>query len=231
VLTSTLLSATESSPVVEFNHEVTLPPAAPVITGPKSGDVLDTATPALSGTAEPGSQVTVREGDQELCTATADDTGKWSCTPAAPLADGPHTVTATASKAGKTSGASSPVSFSIDTQAPDTTITQGPPSRTGDTGAAFAYASSEAGVHYECSLDGEAYAPCQDAYDVEPGQHTLRVRAVDAVGHRDPSPAVYTWTVVAEVSRAFAGGGCSAAPVTSWLALLGLLGLRRRSRR
>ncbi|WPB82795.1 Ig-like domain-containing protein [Archangium violaceum] len=229
VVTSTIVGATETAPAINFTLDLT-PPAAPVITGPKPDSVLATSTPALSGTADPGSLVTVREGSTVLCTSTANDSGKWSCTPSTPLADGPHTVTATASNAaGSTSPVSNSVTFTTDTQAPDTTISHGPDSRTEDNAAAFGYTSNENSVRYECSLDGTAYAPCKDAYDVKPGEHTLRVRAVDAAGNVDATPAVYTWTV--EDTRAFAGGGCSAAPASSWLALLGLLGLRRRNRR
>ena len=208
----------------------TTPPAAPVITGPAQGAVLSNPLPTLTGTAEAGSTVTVREGGTVLCTAVASDTGAWSCVPTAPLADGPHTVTATSTDAaGNTSPASPTDTFTIDTQAPDTTIPRGPDLRTDDEDASFEYASTESNVRYECSLDGGAFGPCQDDYDVGPGEHTLRVRSVDEAGNVDASPAVYTWTV--EITRAFAGGGCSTAPASSGLALLGLLGLRRRSRR
>jgi cysteine-rich repeat protein len=230
VITSTLLGATETSPQVNFNIDRTAPPPAPVITAPAPGSVLANPTPAISGTAQPGTTVTVREGDTVVCTTTASATGAWSCTPTSPLSDGPHTVRATATDGvGRTSPLSNPDAFVIDTQAPETTIPRGPPARGDADSASFEYGSNESGVRYECSLDGGAYGPCEDAYEVGPGTHTLRVRAVDAAGNVDASPAEYTWTVV--VTRAFAGGGCSAAPASSWLALLGLLGLRGRSRR
>ncbi|MFP2912874.1 Ig-like domain-containing protein, partial [Pyxidicoccus sp. 3LFB2] len=206
------------------------PPAAPVITGPTQGAVLSNPSPPLTGTAEPGSTVTVREGNTVLCTAVASDTGTWSCVPTTPLADGPHTVVATATDAsGNTGPASNQVTFTIDTQAPDTSIPRGPETRSDEDNASFEYASTETGVTYQCSLDGREFGPCQNAYDVGAGEHTLHVRSVDSAGNVDPSPAVYTWTV--EFTRAFAGGGCSTAPASSGLALLGLLGLRRRSRK
>lgn len=40
--------------------------------------------------------MTVTADTGAVCTATATDGGTWSCTPAGPLADGPHTLTATA---------------------------------------------------------------------------------------------------------------------------------------
>jgi cysteine-rich repeat protein len=206
-------------------------PGAPVITGPANGSVLNNPSPAISGTAEAGSTVTVREGDTVICTAVTNDAGQWTCTPTTPLADGPHTVTATATDtAGNVSPVSAPDTFRIDTQAPDTTIPRGPGTRTDDGSASFEYGSNEEGVRFECSLDGRAFVPCDASatYNVGGGEHTLRVRSIDAAGNVDASPAVYTWTV--EITRAFAGGGCSAAPASSGLALLALLGLRRRNR-
>ncbi|WP_239014663.1 myxococcus cysteine-rich repeat containing protein [Archangium violaceum] len=233
-VTSTTLSATEeSTPGIDFSLDNN-PPAPPVITGPTPGSVLDTSTPVISGTAEANSTVTVREGDTVICTATTDASGAWSCTPTTPLSEGPHTVTATATDvAGNTSQPSNDDPFTISIP-PDTTITKGPGESTENTTAEFEYASNESNVTYECSLDGQDFAPCETSYTVARGQHTLRVRAVDAAGNVDPTPAEYTWTVTEPAPGeppVFAGNGCSAAPVSSWLALLGLLGLRRRSRR
>jgi len=44
--------------------------------------------------------VTVTAGSTTICSATASDSGAWSCTPAAALADGAYTLTATATDAG-----------------------------------------------------------------------------------------------------------------------------------
>jgi cysteine-rich repeat protein len=222
-----------SNPVT-FIVDVTAPPA-PVITGPAAGSTTTDTTPDISGTSEPRATVTVREGNTVVCTAIADAAGNWTCVPTTPLAQGPHTLVATAQDAaGNTGPASAPHTFTVDNVPPDTSFSRTPDARGTDTSADFGYASTESGVRYECSLDGGTYAACQDTYDVGLGQHTLRVRAVDAAGNVDPTPAEYTWTVEAPVeedNRTFAGGGCSAAPASGWLALLALLGVRRRSRR
>jgi|GEM_PF-6389175 len=219
-------TSTPSAPVT-FTVAGT-PPAAPVITGPANGSLLNTPTPAISGTSAPNTTVTVREGDTVLCTTTADTTGAWSCTPTTPLADGTHSVVANATDpvTGLTSAPSNVDTFRIDTQAPDTSFNRNPPTRTGDPEAPFGYASNEDGVSYQCSLDGGPFVACRDTYDVSDGDHTLRVRATDGAGNVDATPAEYRWTVLN--TRAFAGGGCSAAPATSWLPLLALLGLRLR---
>ncbi|MFB1479237.1 hypothetical protein [Corallococcus sp. RDP092CA] len=125
-----------------------------------------------------------------------------------------------------------PALMAQDPQAPDTSIVRGPQATTSSRTADFEYASTAEGATFECSLDGGAWEPCEDSYTVGGGDHVLLVRAVDGGGNADGTPAGYTWTVVN--ARAFAGGGCSAAPDASWLALLGLMGvpgLRRRQRR
>ncbi|RKI75124.1 DUF4215 domain-containing protein [Corallococcus sp. AB049A] len=210
----------------------------PVITGPAANATVTTGTPPITGTGEPGATVTVREGTTVICTATVDASGNWTCTPATPLVDGPHSVTATAqAPGGNPSFPSTAVPFVVDTvvpdnQAPDTSIVKGPPATTSSGTADFEYASTEEGATFECSLDGGPWRPCEDSYTVGSGDHVLRVRAVDDSGNVDETPAEYAWTV--QSTRAFAGGGCSTAPDASWLALLGLMGvpgLRRRQRR
>jgi hypothetical protein len=80
---------------------------APDITSPATGATVTDSTPAISGTGTPGATVTVKEGATVLCTAVVGSNGRWTCSPGAPLAAGPHTVTATQSKGGSTSGADS----------------------------------------------------------------------------------------------------------------------------
>ncbi|MBS2025886.1 MAG: hypothetical protein JST92_26080, partial [Deltaproteobacteria bacterium] len=79
-----------------------------------------TRRPAVPGTAEPGSTVVVTdEHGNTLCTVqTVPDDGHWSCTSASALADGTHTITATATdEAGNSASAHEDVT--IDTHAPD----------------------------------------------------------------------------------------------------------------
>lgn len=207
----------------------------PVVTDPPAGGITD---PVLGGTATPGATVNVYiDGSTTpACTAVADSSGNWTCTISG-YEEGVHTITRVTSTVLSATEESTPsIGFTLDDTPPDTTITKGPGESTENTTAEFEYASNESNVTYECSLDGQPYAPCQSTYTVNPGQHTLSARAVDEAGNVDPTPAVYTWTVTEPPPPAgeppvFGGGGCSAAPVSSWLALLGLLGLRRRSRR
>jgi hypothetical protein len=89
-------------------------PPTPAIASPAAGATVTTATPPISGTAEPDASVTVNDGTTPVCTATADDGGNWSCTPATGLSNGQETVTASATDPTASPGtASPPVSFTV----------------------------------------------------------------------------------------------------------------------
>jgi hypothetical protein len=93
--------------------------------------------------------------------------------------------------------ASDPVPPS-DTTAPDTTITSGPSGSTSSASATFSFTSSESGSTFECRLDGVAWAGCSSPRDysgLADGSHTFDVRAKDAAGNVDGSPASRSWTV------------------------------------
>lgn len=81
---------------------------------------------------------------------------------------------------------------------PETSITSGPPSPTEETSASFAFTSDDAFASFECSLDGAAFTACASPLlldGVSVGEHALAVRAVDAAGQVDATPATYAWTV------------------------------------
>ena len=88
---------------------------------------------------------------------------------------------------------------SCDRTPPDTTITSGPKSKTKKKSATFVFSGTDARVvtGFECSLDGAAFASCTSphAVKVKKGRHTFSVRAVDANGNRDGTPATYDWKV------------------------------------
>ncbi len=82
---------------------------------------------------------------------------------------------------------------------PQTQLIAGPPSGTTSRGATFEFASSEEDSTFECSLDGAAFAACESPVaftGLSFGDHTFEVRAIDAAGHQDPSPADHAWTVL-----------------------------------
>ncbi|OCG73591.1 Ig-like domain-containing protein [Microbacterium sediminis] len=95
---------------------------APVITTPANGSVTSDVTPTISGTGYEGATVTVTtSGGQELGTAVVQPDGGWSFDTAA-LPDGTYTITATQTLGTETSEASAPVTFTIDTVAPEAPV-------------------------------------------------------------------------------------------------------------
>jgi hypothetical protein len=93
---------------------------------------------------------------------------------------------------------SQPVTITVDNVAPETSITSAPSSPSGDANATFSFGSSEDGT-FECALDGAAFASCASPKSYSglvAGQHTFQVRAIDALGNVDATPATVTWSVV-----------------------------------
>ncbi len=88
-----------------------------------------------------------------------------------------------------------------DTTAPDTTILSGPTGTTTAVSAEFTFSATESGSTFECKLDGGSWASCtapKSLSGLALGSHTFSVRATDAAGNVDSSPAGRSWTVEAE---------------------------------
>jgi hypothetical protein len=82
--------------------------------------------------------------------------------------------------------------------APDTTITAAPATTIHTAQATFAFAASYTNVHFECALDGGAFATCASGLRtpvLADGVHRFAVRAIDAGGEADQTPALSTFTV------------------------------------
>jgi hypothetical protein len=80
---------------------------------------------------------------------------------------------------------------------PTTTITSGPSAGTDDPTPSFTF-SSEPGSTFECKLDSGSYATCASPNTTShliDGSHTFYVRAKDAAGSVDPTPASRSFTV------------------------------------
>jgi hypothetical protein len=173
-------------------------PAAPAITDPPTDITIQSATVTVGGTAETGALVVLFDGASSVGSATADGAGAWSVTLAG-VADGAHSYSAQATDAaGNTSSASTTRTVTVDTSAPDTTISAGPSGSTNATSATFEFSASEGGSSFECSLDGAAFAACtsQESYSgLAEGIHSFQVRATDGAGNTDATPASRDWTV------------------------------------
>jgi hypothetical protein len=88
-----------------------------------------------------------------------------------------------------------------DTTPPETTIVSKPPDPSESSTASFSYESNEPGSSFECKLDGAGFASCPAAgityTGLVEGSHTFQVRAIDPSGNVDPTPAGYSFEVVA----------------------------------
>lgn len=115
------------------------------------------------------------------------------------LADGSHTLDVRAKDVvGNVDATPATYTWTVDTSAPDTTIATKPPAATNDNTGDFTFTSNEASVAFECRVDGAAFAACTATFTTAAlvdGPHTLDVRARDAAGNVDATPATYTWTV------------------------------------
>ncbi len=84
---------------------------------------------------------------------------------------------------------------------PNTSITSQPGSPTASTSATFSFTGTDnVGVTgYEVSLDNSAFVAAtgtsQTYTSLSDGSHTFQVRARDAAGNADPTPASFTWIV------------------------------------
>ena len=118
------------------------------------------------------------------------------------LAQGAHTFQVRATVAGTTDSTPATRTFTVDTTAPNTTITSGPTGPTSNTAPSFGFSSTEAGS-FDCKLDGPGtalgtYSSCTSpkAYSgLAQGSYTVSVRARDAAGNVDASPATRSFTV------------------------------------
>jgi hypothetical protein len=107
-----------------------------------------------------------------------------------------------------------PAVASAQSAPPETIITQAPPNPSGTKQASFSFTGTDdttpaIDLEFECRLDAHLAPPGTDPLDLwleclSPqfftglgvGQHTFEVQALDGDGLIDPTPAVYTWTVL-----------------------------------
>ncbi|GMA86201.1 hypothetical protein GCM10025868_14510 [Angustibacter aerolatus] len=94
-----------------------------------------------------------------------------------------------------------------DVTAPQTTISGGTAQGVRLTGTAtYSFVADEQAT-FQCRLDDGAWNPCSGSVAWSPSQsgfgvHTVSVRATDAAGNVDPSPATRTWTTVSNTPAA-----------------------------
>ncbi|MBI2061973.1 MAG: hypothetical protein HYT87_19710 [Nitrospirae bacterium] len=178
-------------------------PPDTTVTCPPSLTNANTASIAFACTNNSPSPL-AGEGGGEGCSFLCQlDTGTAApCTnpvAAANLAEGAHAFEVKArDKAGNIDTTSATCSWVVDTTPPDTAISTAPASATNSTSASFSFTSPDTGAAFECELDTAGFAACvtPKAYTgLAAGSHTFKVRARDAAGNVDATPATHTWTI------------------------------------
>ncbi len=165
-------------------------------------DAAITGAPAAA-TSDPTADFTFTSTDPAGAFECKVDAEAWgACTSphaTATLPDGAHIFSVRAiDQALNADPAPAIYAFVVDTIAPDTAISAGPSGPGAAAAASFAFASSEAGSSFQCQLDGSAWSACTSPKafaDLAAGPHSFHVRAVDAAGNPDATPAARTWTV------------------------------------
>jgi len=200
-------NTSDPSPPVDITVDTTAP-AAPVITDPAQGDVTNDATPPITGTAEPGSTVDITiDGVVVAEDVPVDGNGNWTWTPESPLDDGEHTVTVTATdEAGNTSVPSAPVTFEVDTTAPEAPVITSPAdgdvtneatpdiTGTGEPGATV-------NVSVDDTLIGTTTVNPDGSWTLTPtepladGPHTVEATQTDEAGNESPASTPVDFTV------------------------------------
>ena len=174
------------------------PPDTTITSGPSGVTSDDTPTFGLSS-SESGStfECKLDSGDWSSCSSPLTT---------ASLSDGEHSLQVRASDAlGNTDLTPATRTFTVDTTPPDTTIVSGPSGATTDKSPSFGFTSSEpTGASFQCKLDGPgassgSYGDCTPSPKAYPnladGSYTFSVKASDAAGNEDPTPATRTFTV------------------------------------
>ena len=231
----------------------TVDTSAPVvtITSPAPGEETNDPTPTITGTGEPGDEVTILIDGTPSGTATVDEDGNWSFTPSDDLDDGDHTIEATVEDPAGNSGSSGEVTVTIDTTPPGLTI--GSPGEGDETGPGDEWTgTTEPGAEVVVTIDGEEvgrttadeegnWSLAIPEGSLPQGEGTIEVTATDPAGNSSTETRDVTFPDDSNPgdleNLALVGGclGCSSAPGQPADASLLLLGLalvawRRRRR-
>jgi DNA-directed RNA polymerase specialized sigma24 family protein len=176
----------DSSPASRRWTVDTVPPETTIDAGPPHLSHKDTASFTLS--SEAGASFECR----------LDSHGWGDCGAISGLSDGKHILRARAKdRAGNLDPTPAQWSWRVDLP-PETTITAGPTGPTSATSATFRFSSPDTTATFECRIDGGSWASCTSGRTysgLSQGEHSFRVRAKDANGIVDPSPAKRTWAV------------------------------------
>jgi hypothetical protein len=187
---------TDPTPAADSFTVDTVPPETEVDSGPSGPTADPTPTFGFSASEQVASfECRLDSAPFGPCS------GPGAIDSSGPLANGPHRFEVRATDPAGNVGTAAGRDFSVDTVAPLTWISSGPRGRTKRRHAVFKLRGrdEQSSLRLECRLDRGRFRPCGDTVryrHLALGRHLLRVRAVDAAGNADPTPAGRAWRVV-----------------------------------
>ncbi|MGN7223671.1 Ig-like domain-containing protein [Curtobacterium flaccumfaciens] len=187
----------ESGPTDTTVHVDTEAPGAPVVTSPS--DLADGKGP-VTGTAEPGSTVIIRDEDgNELGRDTADENGDFEIVLDEPLTDGAHDLELIAQdKAGNESDPTK-TTVDVDTEAPAAPVLEafddivdgtGIVRGSAEPGSTVVIRDADGREIGRGTADSDGRFAFRTTVPLEPGAHLLSVVAVDRFGHVSPGSSM-----------------------------------------
>jgi hypothetical protein len=174
----------------------TTPPTTSISGGPTAGSTTNSASAAFSLSASESATFQCKldgpagPGAFSSCTSTPAYNS---------LPDGTYTFSARATDSVGNMGDASSRTWTVDRTPPNTSISSGPSGPTNSTTAAFNFSATGGAVSYECRLSPTTdWEPCSTGRSYSslvPGTYTFSVRATDAAGNVEDTPASHTFTV------------------------------------
>ena len=200
--------------------EDSAPPAAPKLTSTSPASPANDNNPKAVGSAEAGSIVQLfKSANCSGFVVAAGPAAQLAAGLAVVVPDNSTTSLSaiTTDAAGNVSACSNAISYVEDstpiqtknvedTAPPQTKITRAPSAkieipaklRSRRVRVDFSFSSDDASAHFFCAIDGGQQRPCSSPahFRLKVGRHKFTVRAVDAAGNADPTPAQRKLSVV-----------------------------------
>ncbi len=203
VLTASQTNATGTGTDTRNTIKDTVVPTTPAITSPAEMSFINTTTPTITGTGEPGSTVVVSSGGAELCRTQVPVTGQWACTSTALVPSQVQATVRATDSADNQSAVSPTRTFTIDTTAPaEPTIVvpaQGasvaPLPTLAGSAEPFAQVNVFEGTALVCSVNADATGNWSCPTALATGPHVIVARQVDRAGNISNDSAPRTFTV------------------------------------
>ena len=216
-----------SSPDVTITVDIAAPNAPvlnsviddqlPVTGAIASGGTTNDTRPTLSGTAEPGSLLTINDNGTAIGSVVVGPGGNWVFTPTTPLIGGPHNITLVATdSAGNVGAPSTGFNFNVDTAAPATpalptvtddtgstpvALTTGDPTRdTVPTLSGTTDANAKVQIYDNGTLIGTATADGSGNWSYSgttfaDGSHPITIKVTDPAGNTSTTSPTFTLVV------------------------------------